>query len=75
MLDSSRYVITQEGIKQDERRHLNAIAGISPEDQVAILNLFYLGVTLLQGTPSRGTKQKNGAAQASCVTDIAESRA
>ena len=28
------YVITQEGIRQDERRQLNQLAGISPEDQV-----------------------------------------
>ena len=27
------------------------LAEIQPEDQVAILNLFYLGVTLLQARP------------------------
>ena len=53
------YVITQDGIRQEERRELNRLAGISPEDQVAILNLFYLQVTLLQGTSSR----KRGAAK------------
>ena len=55
------YVITQDGIKQEERRQLNHIAGISPEDQVAILNLYYLTVTLLQGT---GAKKGKGAAKA-----------
>lgn len=47
------YVITQDGIKQEERRELSRLADISPEDQVAILNLFYLQVTLLHGTSSR----------------------
>ena len=51
------YVNTQDGIKQDERRQLLTLAGIAPEDQVAILNLFYLNVTLLQGTgQKRGGK-------------------
>ena len=40
----------QDGIRQDERRQLIQLAGISPEDQDAIINLFYLSVTLLQGT-------------------------
>jgi len=46
------YLISQDGIKQDERRQLMELAGISPEDQAAILNLFHLGVTLLHGTAS-----------------------
>lgn len=50
-------MITQEGIRQDERRQLNQLAGISPEDQVAILNLFYLNVTLLQGTSAKKRAQ------------------
>jgi syntaxin-binding protein 1 len=54
------YVITQEGIRQDERRQLNQLAGISPEDQVAILNLFYLNVTLLQGTAKKRQASKRG---------------
>lgn len=51
------YVISQDGIKQDERRQLMELAGILPEDQVAILNLFYLGVTLLQGTAAAKKKR------------------
>ena len=47
------YVTTQDGIKQDDRKKLLTLAGIAAEDQVAILNLFYLGVTLLQGTKPR----------------------
>jgi len=43
------YVITQENIKNDERRYLIDEAGILPEDQVAILALFNLGVSLQQG--------------------------
>ena len=52
------YVATQDGIKQDERRQLLNLAGISPEDQVAILNLFYLNVTMLQGTKEKKEKKK-----------------
>ena len=53
------YMITQDGIRQDERRQLIQLAGISPEDQDAIINLFYLNVTLLQGT----SHKKRGAAK------------
>ena len=42
------FIITQEGVQPKERKELMELAGIQPEDQVAILNLFYLGVTLLQ---------------------------
>lgn len=58
------YVITQEGLRQEERRELNRLAEISPEDQVAILNLFYLQVALLQGTSSRkrGASKRDRAA-------------
>ena len=56
------YVITQDGIRQDERRQLMQLAGISPEDQDAIINLFYLNVTLLQGTShKKGAGKKKGA--------------
>lgn len=57
------YVNTQDGIKQDERRQLLTLAGIAPEDQVAILNLFYLNVTLLQGTVAKkkGAKKDKAA--------------
>lgn len=40
------YIISQEGIRDDDRRRLIDAAGLSPEDQTAIVNLFYLGVTL-----------------------------
>ena len=58
------YMITQEGIRQDERRQLIQLAGISPEDQDAIINLFFLNVTLLQGTAKTkraGPKKESGA--------------
>ena len=52
----------EDGIRQDERRQLIQLAGISPEDQDAIINLFYLNVTLLQGTSKgkRHTKKTGG---------------
>ena len=56
-----QFVISQDGIKQEQRRELMDLAAISPEDQVGILNLFYLGVTLLQGTAS-AKKKKGGSA-------------
>ncbi|EOD21796.1 Sec1, SM superfamily protein [Emiliania huxleyi CCMP1516] len=43
------YVVTQEGIKPEVRRELFELAGIQPEDQVAILNLFHLNVNLTHG--------------------------
>ena len=52
---------------QDERRQLMELAGISPEDQAAILNLFHLGVTLLHGTASpkkRPSPKKTSPAEA-----------
>ena len=60
------YTITQDGIRQDERRQLIQLAGISPEDQDAIINLFYLSVTLLQGTAHKkrsGAKKGGGGAE------------
>jgi len=62
------YLISQDGIKQDERRQLMELAGISPEDQAAILNLFHLGVTLLHGTASpkkRASPKKTSPTEAS----------
>lgn len=60
-----QFVISQDGIKQEQRRELMELAAISPEDQVGILNLFYLGVTLLQGTAVKKKKadKKKGADQ------------
>ena len=50
------FVISQDGIKQEQRKELMELAAISPEDQVGILNLFYLGVTLLQGAQAKKKK-------------------
>lgn len=64
------YMITQDGIRQDERRQLIQLADISPEDQDAIINLFYLGVTLLQGTNHKKRPTKKGAAGAEEGYDV-----
>lgn len=54
------YIITQDGIKPEERRELIELAGIMPEDQVAILNLFYLDVTMLHGFNASKRKKEKG---------------
>lgn len=56
-------VITQRGIKQHERRELIELAALSPEDQVPILNLFYLGVSLLHGVKGASKGRAEGRAE------------
>mmetsp|Transcript_61518 Transcript_61518/g.162860 ORF Transcript_61518/g.162860 Transcript_61518/m.162860 type:complete len:347 (-) Transcript_61518:42-1082(-) len=58
------YVITQDGIKSEERRQLMQLAGIQPEDQLTILALVNLGVTMMQGTKKKPTKKSAGQADA-----------
>ena len=57
------FVISQDGIQAEQRKELMELADISPEDQLAVLNLFYMGVTLLQGAAARKRKveRKRGA--------------
>jgi len=50
------FVISQDGIQQEQRRELMELADVTPEDQLAVLNLFYMGVTLLQGSTARKKK-------------------
>jgi len=61
MLDKIRllmiYIISQEGIKDSDRKRLMELSKISFEDQGAISNLRYLGVTLLKGG-ARTSKKK-----------------
>eukprot|EP00518_Triparma_eleuthera_P021788 CAMPEP_0197551712 /NCGR_PEP_ID=MMETSP1320-20131121/5269_1 /TAXON_ID=91990 /ORGANISM="Bolidomonas sp., Strain RCC2347" /LENGTH=109 /DNA_ID=CAMNT_0043112243 /DNA_START=23 /DNA_END=348 /DNA_ORIENTATION=- len=48
------YVISQQGIKEDDRHRLISAAGLSDEEQSTILNLEKLGVTLQQAkAPSK----------------------
>ncbi|EGC40177.1 hypothetical protein DICPUDRAFT_147033 [Dictyostelium purpureum] len=51
------YIISQEGIKEEDRRKLMEMAGISQEEQMAFTNLRFLGVTLMKGAKS--TKKTN----------------
>jgi len=44
------YIISQEGVKDADRKRLFEIANISPADQAMIANLSYLGVTLSKGS-------------------------
>eukprot|EP00326_Haptolina_ericina_P017194 CAMPEP_0181195132 /NCGR_PEP_ID=MMETSP1096-20121128/14712_1 /TAXON_ID=156174 ORGANISM="Chrysochromulina ericina, Strain CCMP281" /NCGR_SAMPLE_ID=MMETSP1096 /ASSEMBLY_ACC=CAM_ASM_000453 /LENGTH=566 /DNA_ID=CAMNT_0023284691 /DNA_START=96 /DNA_END=1796 /DNA_ORIENTATION=+ len=62
------YVITQDGIKSEERRQLMSLANISPEDQLTILNLVNLGVTMMQGTKKKVPKK--GAHLAEATYDV-----
>eukprot|EP00164_Ancoracysta_twista_P001220 GFYU01001599.1.p1 GENE.GFYU01001599.1~~GFYU01001599.1.p1 ORF type:complete len:657 (-),score=150.51 GFYU01001599.1:79-2049(-) len=47
------YIITQEGIKDQDRNKLLEMAGLNDKDTQAITNLFYLGVTLAKGKKSK----------------------
>jgi len=65
------YLISQDGIKMDERRQLMELANIAPEDHAAILNLFHLGVTLLSGTSiKKKAAPKKGAQTAEATYDV-----
>lgn len=52
------YIITQEGIRDDDRKRLIEAAGLSPEDQTALVNLKFLGVTLLRGASKTAPRRK-----------------
>jgi len=52
------FIISQEGIKDADRKRLMDMAKISFEDQACISNLRYLGVTLLRATKG-STKKKS----------------
>jgi len=48
------YIISQQGIKEEDRKNLFSAAGLSEEEKNAILNLEKIGVTLAQAkAPSR----------------------
>ncbi|GAM19187.1 hypothetical protein SAMD00019534_023620 [Acytostelium subglobosum LB1] len=51
------YIISQEGIKDADRRKLMDLAGLSLEDQSSIANLFYLGVTMMKGAKGKQKTQ------------------
>lgn len=51
------YIISQEGIKDPDRKRLMDIAKVSLQDQGCISNLRHLGVTLLKGAQAK-KKQK-----------------
>src|SRR5690349_19061477 len=42
------YIISQEGIKDGDKKRLLELAKISPEEEAIISNLRYLGITLLK---------------------------
>jgi len=56
------YIISQEGIKDSDRKRLVELAQISNQEQAAISNLFYLGVSLAKSgkgkRKSRDSKKK-----------------
>ncbi|EAL65456.1 Sec1-like family protein [Dictyostelium discoideum AX4] len=61
------YIISQDGIKEEDRRRLMEMAGISQSEQNAFTNLRYLGVTLMKGakgkkpiSPPKNRKSESG---------------
>jgi len=50
------YIISQEGIKEQDRKRLMDLAKISNQEQNSIANLYYLGVNLMKGAKG---KRKN----------------
>jgi len=51
------YIISQEGIKDGDRKRLMELAQVTAVEQSYISNLRYLGVTLLKGTQAKKKKQ------------------
>ncbi|PRP79539.1 Sec1-like family protein [Planoprotostelium fungivorum] len=51
------YIISQEGIKDADRKRLMELAHIPPVHQSAIANLRFLGVTLMKGTKAKKTQK------------------
>ncbi|EFA83765.1 Sec1-like family protein [Heterostelium album PN500] len=51
------YIISQEGIKEQDRKKLMDLAGIGLQDQASISNLFFLGVTLMKGAKGKQKTQ------------------
>jgi len=52
------YIVSQEGIKEADRKRLMDLAQISNEDEGCISNLRFLGVTLLKGAKAKKVSEK-----------------
>jgi len=52
------YIVSQEGIKDSDRKRLMELASISNDDQGCISNLRFLGVTLLKGAKAKKIQSK-----------------
>eukprot|EP01113_Clastostelium_recurvatum_P022373 TRINITY_DN2667_c0_g1_i1.p1 TRINITY_DN2667_c0_g1~~TRINITY_DN2667_c0_g1_i1.p1 ORF type:complete len:620 (-),score=203.59 TRINITY_DN2667_c0_g1_i1:32-1732(-) len=52
------YIISQEGIKDSDRKRLVDMAKITNAEQTAISNLFYLGVTLAKGAKGKSKSKE-----------------
>lgn len=52
------YIVSQEGIKDSDRKRLLDLAKISHDDQACISNLRFLGVTLLKAAKKKQQKQE-----------------
>lgn len=51
------YIISQEGIKDQDRKRLMELAKVSVQDQAAIANISALGVTLNKGAKGKSKKE------------------
>ncbi|KYQ92769.1 Sec1-like family protein [Tieghemostelium lacteum] len=58
------FIISQEGIKDQDRKKLMDLANLSQDEQSSVANLFYLGVTLLKGAKGKQKLQINKARKA-----------
>jgi len=63
------YIISQEGIKDSDRKRLMELAKVPPQDQSAIANLRYLGVTLMKGTKAKKTQKVKDKSKSKQRTD------
>lgn len=52
------FIISQEGMKEQDRRRMMEYASLSAKDQAAISNLYYLGVTLNKSIQRSSKKKK-----------------
>lgn len=64
------YIVSQEGIKEEDRRRLLEAAHLQPLDETAIINLFYLGITLSRGS-GKGTSRRKPPSRGKAPDDAA----
>lgn len=64
------YIISQEGIKDQDRKRLMELAKISVQDQAAIANISALGVTLNKGAKGKSKKESKKKKKKHAADDV-----